>query len=208
MPFPMIHFSISYRVFEGSPNNAFLLGSISPDAVQLRYDKESKSKSHLHDGRGSYPKWSGLLEFYNALISDCEDEDYKWFIMGYLSHIIADHQWVMFKRRISNSDKNILKTIWNEEAQYNFNLYRTVSWREEVKNNITNSPLYGIDNHYSLDELDKWRQEIFYWLDAKQNEPNIKNVYLQESNVEAFMNDTSIHIKEWMEQNLGVVDHG
>jgi len=52
MPWPIVHFSIAFRMFGGPPQGDFLLGSIAPDAVQFREDKLSKAKSHLRNRTG------------------------------------------------------------------------------------------------------------------------------------------------------------
>jgi hypothetical protein len=204
MPWPMIHFWIAYRMFDEHPPQAFLLGSIAPDAVQVREDdKNSKAKSHLHDIRGTHPDWSGLFDFYNARISAYKTKEYKFFLLGYLSHIIADDLWVQYKHELSRSDKSVLKTIWNEENQYDFNLKRTFTWGNMVEYQVTSAPLYEIDGIYTLDELEKWRRQLFIWLQTPHNEPGIENQYLKESNVGAFIEETTARISEWIKIKLG-----
>jgi hypothetical protein len=200
MPWPMIHFSIAYRMFGGNPDNDFLLGSIAPDAVQFR---ENKAISHLHNSRGNPPDWSGLIDFYKARVNIYKDDAYKMFLLGYISHIIADDLWVKYKREISGSDKSILEQIWIEENQYDFNLKRTASWRDLVESQVTTATLYQLNGIYSLNELDKWRHELFIWLKEPQNEPLIDNQYLKESIVGEFIDETTFRIYEWMKTKLG-----
>ncbi|MDQ0899311.1 zinc dependent phospholipase C family protein [Paenibacillus sp. V4I7] len=179
MLWPMIHFSIAYRMFDGYPNKDFLLGSIAPDAVQFREsDKSSKAIAHLHNSRGNYPDWSGLIDFYKAKVNIYRDDTYKMFLLGYISHIIADDLWVKYKREISGSDKSILEKIWIEENQYDFNLKRTTPWRDLVESQVITATLYELSGIYNLNELDKWRRQLFIWLQEPQNGPLIDNQYL------------------------------
>ncbi|WP_199618680.1 zinc dependent phospholipase C family protein [Paenibacillus alkalitolerans] len=202
MPWPMVHFSIAYEMFEGNPCNEFLLGSIAPDAVQLRNDKISKAKSHLHHSRGECPDWSGLVDFYYTKVNDSKDDGFKMFLLGYVSHIIADDLWVKYKHELSGSDKRVLKTLWDEENKYDFHLKRTVPWRDVVEEQVTDSALYILSDLYNLDELDHWRRHAFIWLHTPGNELLIENQYLDDSNAGAFIEETASTISGWMKANV------
>jgi hypothetical protein len=204
MPFPMVHLSIAYRMFDGHPHDAFLLGSIAPDAVQFRENQKlSKAASHLLDSSGSHPEWTGLIDFYKVRIDAYKGDAYKMFLIGYLTHIIADHLWARYKREISGSNRSVYEAIWNEENQYDFNLNRTVPWRKIVETQVISSTLFELRDIYTLDELDNWRRQLFIWLQTPQNEPFIENHYLKESNVGVFIDDTASEIYNWMKTKLG-----
>jgi hypothetical protein len=200
MPWSMIHFTIAYRMFGGHPHQDFLLGSIAPDAVH--FSKSAKAISHLHNSRGNSPDWSGLIDFYDARINVFKGYSNKMFLLGYLSHIIADNLWGQYKHELSSSDKSILGAIWIEENQYDFNLKRTVPWRDVVERKVTTAKLYELDGMYNLNELDNWRRQLFVWLQEPKNEPHIDNHYLLESDVETFIDEASIGIYEWMKTKL------
>jgi len=205
MPWPMIHFTIAYRMFDGHPHQDFLLGSIAPDAVHFSSDKSAKVISHLHNTRGNSPDWSGLIDFYDNRINDFKGDSYKMFILGYLSHIIADNLWGEYKHELSSSDKSVLGAIWIEENQYDFNLMRTVPWRDVVESQVTTATLYELSGIYNLNELDIWRRQLFVWLQEPLNEPLINNHYLLESNIGTFIDSTSIGIYKWMKTKLGAL---
>jgi hypothetical protein len=69
----------------------------------------SKAASHLLDSSGSHPEWTGLIDFYKVKIAAYKGDAYKMFLLGYLSHIIADHLWARYKREISGSVWQFLK---------------------------------------------------------------------------------------------------
>jgi hypothetical protein len=127
------------------------------------------------------------------------------FLLGYLSHIIADNLWGKYKHELSNSDKSILEAIWIEENQYDFNLKRTVPWLDVVESQVNTAILFELKGLYKLNELDIWRQQLFGWLHKPQNEPLIDIHYLLESNVKTFVDKTSIGIYEWMKTKLGAL---
>ncbi|MCS7462561.1 zinc dependent phospholipase C family protein [Paenibacillus doosanensis] len=204
MPWPMIHFSIAFQMFGGHPPHDFFLGSIAPDAVQFREDKLSKAKSHLRDGMGSYPEWPGLIDFYDNRVQYDKDAGYTMFLLGYLSHIIADDLWGKYKRKISNQNKNVLQAIWNEENKYDFHLKRTVLWRDVIEQQVVGAALYELVDLYTLEELDTWRRKLFMWLKNPENEPSFDNQYLKDSNVRVFIDETADEIAYWMQSQLAI----
>lgn len=203
MPWPMLHFSIAYRMFDGHPQHEFLLGSIAPDAVQFREDQLSKAKSHLRDCMGSYPDWPGLIDFYHRRLHDYKDDKYEMFLLGYLSHIMADDLWAAYKRRISNEDKSVLQLIWNEENKYDFHLKQTVPWRDVIERQVAGAELYEIAGLYTSEELDIWRRKLFIWLETPENEPLIENQYLNDANVGGFVDEAAVEISDWIKTKLG-----
>lgn len=205
MPFPMVHFSITYRMFDGHPPDGFLLGSIAPDAVQFRENpKLSKGVSHLLGSSGNHQEWTGLIDFYMARQGAYKNDTYKMFLLGYLSHIIADHLWAKYKRDISGSKRTVYEAIWEEEIQYDFNLNRTVPWRKDVETQIISSTPFELMDIYTSDELENWKRQLFIYLQTPQNEPLIENHYLKESNVGVFIEDTASDIFNWIKTRIGV----
>lgn len=202
MPWPMLHFSIAFKMFDGNPPPPFLLGSIAPDAIHARLDDRSaKAKSHLHGCTGSSPNWDGLSDFYMSRIDDFKDEENKLFMQGYVGHIIADHLWGRYKREISGSDKTLLEKLWQEENLYDFILYRTASWHADIEEKVNTSKLFELPGIYESAELELWRRQVFKWLHTPGNEPRIHNQYLHSSNVERFIDAAALEIKQWIKQN-------
>jgi hypothetical protein len=89
--------------------------------------------------------------------------------------------------------------------QYDFNLKRTVPWRDVIENQVTTAKLYELSGLYNINELDIWRRQLFDWLQEPQNEPLINNHYLLESNVGTFIDNTFIVIYKWMKTKLGAL---
>jgi hypothetical protein len=190
-------------MFDGHPQHDFLLGSIAPDAVQFREDQLSKAKSHLRDCMGSYPDWPGLIDFYHRRLHDYKDDKYEKFLLGYLSHIMADDLWAAYKRRISNEDKSVLQAIWNEENKYDFHLKRTVPWRDVIERQVAGAALYEMAGMYTLEELEIWRRKLFIWLEIPENEPLIENQYLNDADVGVFVDEAAVEISAWIKTKLG-----
>ncbi|NOU94293.1 hypothetical protein GC093_13845 [Paenibacillus sp. LMG 31456] len=197
MPWSMIHFSIAIRVFGTQVNPSFLLGSIAPDAVMIRErGKVSKSKSHLLN------KTTGQTEdfftFYESHSKLCTDQNFKPFLLGYISHVVADINWGNTKKAISEEvyPESINKLLWDEENQNDFNIFRTVPWRDSVIEKVVRAPLYELTNLYTTNELQKWRRQVFDWFDEPSNEPHIPINYLTENVVENFIANTADELKE------------
>jgi len=196
MPWPMVHFSIGFELFNNCPSPAFLLGSIAPDVVLVReQDEADKGKSHLSE-TGEPASINVLEDFFRECTGLNNNEEYKQFIFGYISHIYADIKWVYRKREISQeSYKNLRELLWQEENQIDFDLYGAVSWRNEIFNTITEATTFEIDDIYTTTELNLWRRQLFRWLDNKDNDPQIVPVYLTRFVVEEFIKTTSEELK-------------
>jgi hypothetical protein len=205
MPWPMIHFSIAYQLFE-NPTPIFLLGSIAPDAVLVRgNDKEGKLRSHL----GRHSETEDFLEFIRGNIISAEvDGNYSQFLLGYIAHIYADLKWSIIKKSISGHDHSLREQLWQEENQTDFNIYKDISWKGQLKSDIMRSPLYDLKGIYTSSELDRWRSSIFEWLDQVENEPKIKNQFLTIERIENFIMQTSEELKELLKNLLMQLEEG
>ncbi|XEC97592.1 zinc dependent phospholipase C family protein [Paenibacillus tarimensis] len=192
----MIHFSIAYRLYNNYPSASFVLGSVAPDAVLVRHnDKSGKLKSHLVRGSGQHPEIQDLIDFVKTNLTD-HNNDRRDFLFGYASHIYADLKWVELKNEVSNHDGSLRRLLWQEENQLDYLLYRSIAWTDRLKADIMRSPLFEVEGLYRIDELDKWRNRIFEWLDDPSNEPGIVNTYIEESMADRFIGNIAREISE------------
>ncbi|MFS1513249.1 zinc dependent phospholipase C family protein [Chengkuizengella sp. SCS-71B] len=194
----MIHFTIAYKYYNGRPEPSFLLGSVAPDAVLVRKkDTEGKIKSHL----GRSLETDDYLNFMKSnYITNIKDRNYFNFLLGYIAHVFVDLKWADLKHQISYHDRSLKEQIWQEENQMDFHLYQNVDWREELVEAIKVSPIYELDQMYTLNELDEWRCKIFAWLDDSNNEPKIENEYITIDRVESFIKQVTKELSELIEE--------
>ena len=104
MSFQMIHMEIAYRVMEKlsltEGREAFMLGSVAPDAVHMRadYTVESKIHSHLFEGCGPWgdvrdnERWlRNIDQFWNAYGKDETEVSLKMLAAGIFVHCMTDY---------------------------------------------------------------------------------------------------------------------
>ncbi|MFD0679258.1 MULTISPECIES: zinc dependent phospholipase C family protein [unclassified Paenibacillus] len=196
MPWSMIHLSIANQIYGAEANPSFLLGSIAPDAVLVREKgKVSKSKSHLLNKATGQTE--DFVTFYESQSKLSTDVNFKPFLLGYISHIVADINWGMIKKAISQMQSNpINDLLWDEENQNDFNLFRTVPWKDSVIDQIMHAPIYELTSLYTSNELHRWRKQVFDWFDVPSNEPQVPITYLTKDVVEAFIVNTADELKE------------
>jgi len=95
----MVHLSVGYKLLELCDNitdkNAFLLGTLSPDAIMFRSGCERSDKSTTHfctgdEGWGFYTNYDEWEHNFFENIEKFKGTVDRDFLFGYASHIFAD----------------------------------------------------------------------------------------------------------------------
>ena len=90
MPNIRIHEEVAYifaKKYNEYDNRDFYLGVLSPDAVNLEGFGSKKERWLAHQRDKNYYIWrDNIIKFYN----DNKDNYNKYFIFGYLFHVITD----------------------------------------------------------------------------------------------------------------------
>ncbi|WP_165972388.1 zinc dependent phospholipase C family protein [Paenibacillus piri] len=196
----MIHFLIADKLFDNQPPPSYLLGSIAPDAVTLRENEPTaKLKSHLFDI--SHRSTDHLIDFYRQTVRlNKQDQDFKLFVSGYISHIIADISWAKIKKAVSQYDKSLKQILWREEIQMDFQLFRQASQHERLPTEVDKSDLYELEGLYTRSELTKFRKHVFDWLHNPANEPGVALIYITPALVESFVPQAADELKHFFDR--------
>ncbi len=176
MPLPMVHLSIAVELFgvdRVSPD--FLLGSIAPDAIHMRYGStaDDKDRTHLRDipGESYSSRLRGFLSKYIASDLDARD-----FIIGYTIHLWSDYLWITtigdeFIQNFGNKPNlEFRKLYYNDTEQIDIDLYRACLCREVLWDKLKKAQPRTIGNLLLSNEIDNWRNHVLQWFDqAREN---------------------------------------
>lgn len=206
MPLPMIHFqvAVNYCGEEDLPA-PFFLGNIAPDAIHMRKNtgREDKKKTHL-DIESEPNKWGFAQRVYTHYISKHADEEWKWFVRGYFTHLLTDYIWLESVYR-SFKEKTTLdgldpdqkrKAYYRDTDQIDFLYYKKKSWTDEVWSKLIQSKSFGLEPYVSSDEVHYWRYRTIHWFDLLAQEPGVEPRYITEAMTEAFTTDAAKRIKQ------------
>ena len=202
MPWPMIHFAVANRMYEGQVSPAFLLGSIAPDAIHAREGATRKEKMRSHFVRNDRLADPVLLTSkYLEYIDLSEDPAWKAYIAGYFIHIFTDERWTAtlyadFERKVQKDPVEIRK-IYNEEvSQLEYDLLRSSCWIDVILTQLEAATGFEVAPFVSVEEVEKYRDMKLEWLKDPKNEPGIELVYFTEDRVRDFIKKTADEAKE------------
>lgn len=155
MPGAITHLKIAYKfnakhnLFNSDDLQAFLIGSIAPDSVNLNghAPKQVRWTSHLRSEK--FSQWQkNLLEFYLK-----NREDNKAFILGYALHCLTDCVWDEYieqklfeKFQEYGVIKELMKSQRWQELDHFENAQLDKEWFLDVKNMLSNTQGFDVLN--------------------------------------------------------------
>lgn len=204
MPWPMVHFAVAQRLFEPGPSPAFLLGSISPDAIHARehVTRKEKGVTHLvHEGR--FPSIQTLQHACVSYLDQHRDPDWKAFVWGYFAHIYTDIRWTEtlyadFEREYAGDPDKIRDTYNREVSQLEFDLLKREPWAQDALIQLRQARAFAVEPLLTPDEVNRYRDMKLAWLEEERHEPKIETMYFQETKARRFIEKTAEEITEWV----------
>jgi len=194
MPLPMVHLAVVIQLCkqhgrDASP--AFLLGSIAPDAIHSRpgTDRNDKQRVHLKDlpDEKCERVQSLFIKYYG------EGGEESEFAEGYAAHILTDRLWeetviTWFREEVqAMSEQDQRQLYYDETDQVDFDLYKTVPWREEVWHKLREAEARDFDNLLTSEEIRGWQERTLNWFEKLKEEPGIVPVYITGEVIEDFI---------------------
>jgi hypothetical protein len=173
----MVHLTIGYKLLEIYPDiedkGAFLLGTISPDAIMFRSGCERSDKSMTHfctgdEGWGFYTNYDEWTENLIENIHNFYGSVNKNFLFGYMSHIITDIEntrcfWT--PARLSNDD-TYKRTYLRDSTEIDSILLNTSINIDELWSILENSNKHCLTDLYSIEDnsimIEKMKSEMYY----------------------------------------------
>jgi hypothetical protein len=208
MPWPMVHFSIAEKLFDHDPSPEFLLGSIAPDAIHMRANttRQDKGRTHLCEDDGTMPNLQTFSDFCKRHVTQ-NDHDNNQLILGYVSHLYADLRWTEtvwndYVEKINlviDGHNESIKSRYNiEVCQIDYNLYKNEVWSHQIFETLLQARDYSIPNLLTSEEITQYRAHIMQNLENEGNEPGIVPLYITDTIVTMFINDTVDELKSLM----------
>lgn len=202
MPWPMVHFAVAHKLFLPYPMPAFLLGSISPDAIHAREHVTRKEKGVTHfvqDGR--FPGIDTLQHACFSYLAQDPDSEWKAFVLGYFAHIYTDIRWTEtvyadFDREYGGDPDRTRETYNREVSQLEFHLLRQEPWAQDALEQLRRARAFAVEPFLTLDEVGRYRDMKLAWLEDERQEPGIQNKYFHEQKVSDFTENTARELTE------------
>jgi hypothetical protein len=172
MPLPMVHLAISVHMHELTDDEltpAFLLGSISPDAVHMRPNtrRDAKHRTHLLGASESDTRRNIrelLMRHWEQGSSTIR------FVEGYAAHLLADRIWFQtlfesFRTRIPvGISEEALRSLYYRETDWiDLDLYHRMPWRETVWRELAAAEPIDFEPLLTAEEIEKWRTRTLGW---------------------------------------------
>ncbi|MDO3410935.1 hypothetical protein QWJ34_14280 [Saccharibacillus sp. CPCC 101409] len=207
MPLPMVHLGVAVRYFEGSRvPDAFVLGSIAPDAIHMRKGAGREDKLRTHFG-GKETAPDRLKRHYAEWIGRNPGEDWHLYVKGYFAHVLTDYLWGLdvyadFKRRAEQDgvpDSEIKNRYYADTDGVDFRLYETAAWKEPVWERLLQAPAYAMSPLLSEREVDAWRLRTIRWFEEPANKPQTPPRSITSDIVEAFIERTGDEVRAILE---------
>ncbi|MGC5770851.1 hypothetical protein [Paenibacillus pabuli] len=215
MPLPMVHLHAAVLFAETLQGHVergpFYLGNIAPDSIHMceGWTRADKENTHFN------PKSEGdhveqLKARYSTYIQLHVDEGWKWFVRGYFMHVLTDYYWFRsvhpaFVEQVTMTDQNsginrtkdeLGRLYYQETDQIDFNLYQQANWSGEVWQVLETAPGYGVADLLTAEEILRWRDHTFSFLNESANEPGIIPQYITDVKISTFVDDIVQRLKE------------
>ena len=188
MSFQMIHMEIAYRVMEKlgltEGREAFMLGSVAPDAVHMRadYTVESKIHSHLFEGCGPWgetrdnDRWLRNMDrFWETFGEAVTDPRRRMLVAGILTHCITDYWndisiWTATRREyVPPMDPARFKNEFYVEANaIDKWLHRNSCHTEEIRALLAAAKAQGLADYFTAEDTAKIKKHL---LNVQYNAP-------------------------------------
>lgn len=180
MSFQMIHMEIAYRVMEKlsltEGREAFMLGSVAPDAVHMRadYTVESKIHSHLFESCGPWgdvrdnERWlRNIDQFWNAYGKDETEVSLKMLAAGIFVHCMTDYWndvtiWNGTRREyVPPMDPARFKNEFYVEANaIDKWLYQNSRHTEEIRALLAAAKAQSLADYFSAEDTSKIKHHL------------------------------------------------
>ena len=199
MPLPMVHLAIAVRLaarHDQRPSPAFLLGSLSPDAIHMRPDhtQADKQNTHLSPDTSDHPR-------VQALLAEHTQDTLSGFAAGYAAHLLTDRLWLEQRNPMFSSDglagldEAAQRTLYYAETdQVDFNLYHGASWRQDIWRRLAAAEAVEFPPLLSAAEIAAWRDRTLRWFTEIKHEPKITPLYFTDELVETFIEEATAHV--------------
>ncbi|WP_323132034.1 zinc dependent phospholipase C family protein [Paenibacillus silvisoli] len=200
MPLPLVHLTISEHMFRRKgeeANTAFLLGSISPDAIHMRENTTREHKLKTHFDIKDSNSVEELFQKMRSFIHDAGDGSERMFALGYASHVLTDFLWThslyeTFTREASDAQHEDLRSLYYAETdQIDYILYRDEPWRAQVWVDLKQCAPCHAPGLLSADEVERWKLRVIGWHDQLEQAPTYEPKYFTEMRVRAFIEETA-----------------
>ena len=206
MPLPMIHLAIAARLGETQTqcmSPAFLLGSLSPDAIHMRPQSTRADKNATHlvlpDNRfAAAADLQALIEQHTTAAPPL-----PVFALGYVAHILTDNFWMRqvidpFRNQIPDDlDHAAIRTLYYKDTDpIDFNLYHNATWRPVVWEKLAAAEAPDFPPLLSDSEIDGWRERTLHWFTDPDKEPDNDPVYITDSIAHEFIDTASVYVAE------------
>lgn len=211
MSFQMIHMEIAYRVMEKlsltEGREAFMLGSVAPDAVHMRadYTVESKIHSHLFEGCGPWgdvrdnERWlRNIDQFWNAYGKDETEVSLKMLAAGIFVHCMTDYwndvtiwngtRWEYVPPMDPARFKNEFYVEANAIDKW---LYRNSRHTEEIRALLAAAKAQGLADYFTAEDTRKIKHHL---LNVQYDVPPVdiaEFMYYTREKLEKFLDDVT-----------------
>lgn len=200
MPTVLIHEEVAYNIakkYKQLDNKDFYLGALAPDTVNLNgfASKEERWNSHLRNE--NLDIWlENVKKFYN----ENKDKYNKYFLLGYVLHIITDivhdkyfYQDIrteMTKNNINEDEQHPLLRKYMLEYGY---LDENNQIREYINDLLKEHTGYNIKN-ISKEDLIAWKNKCF----SNYNEKVYPNNYITKNHIQELSKKTEEEFKTFI----------
>lgn len=196
MALTMVHLLVAEKWAQAHPEMhacpEFYLGSISPDAIHVRYKSDKSRKNEFHLNNWVTPNPEDVIAYW---------KDYKTpFDIGYGVHVLTDAQWVpRCKTRLKDMyfENGLLNTdiYYNDTFVTDFALHGCTPWAKKVFGMMACAVPSNNHPYLTEEEFDIWRSDIIKTYEGKcpMNKP-VK--FVTESYVMDFVKDSIAFIEE------------
>lgn len=200
MPTVLIHEEVAYNIakkYKQLDNKDFYLGALAPDTVNLNgfASKEERWNSHLRNE--NLDTWlENVKKFYN----ENKDKYNKYFLLGYVLHIITDivHdkyfyqdiRTAMTNNNINEDDQHPLLRKYMLEYGY---LDENNQIREYINDLLKEHTGYNIKN-ISKEDLIAWKNKCF----SNYNEKVHTNNYITKNHIKELSKKTEEEFKTFI----------
>lgn len=202
MPWPMVHFAVAQKLSLPHPMPAFLLGSISPDAIHARehVTRSEKGATHLVQ-EGRFPSIATLQAACNSYLEQDRNSEWLAFVLGYFAHIYTDIRWTEtvyadFERAYDGDPGGIRETYNREVSQLEFHLLRQEPWAQDALEQLRRARAFAVEPFLTQDEVGRYRDMKLAWLEDERHEPGVQNKYFHAQNVSDFTENTARELTE------------
>ena len=200
MPTVLIHEEVAYNIakkYKQLDNKDFYLGALAPDTVNLNgfASKEERWNSHLRNE--NLDTWlENVKKFYN----ENKDKYNKYFLLGYVLHIITDivHDKYFYQDiRTAMTNNNI-----NEDDQHPLLRKYMLEYgcldennqiREYINDLLKEHTGYNIKN-ISKEDLIAWKNKCF----SNYNEKGHPNNYITKNHIKELSKKTEEEFKTFI----------